>query len=111
MISADLAESDFTDETSPEAACAVVLFVFGLIPRVLRMPSAIPFAIWLKFLSNVSLSLSLLIKPASTSTAGIFVRLSTTRLGRSVIPRFLKPAFSSSELILAAICDLIPELL
>jgi xanthine/uracil permease len=45
MISADLAESDFTDETSPEAACAVVLFVFGLIPRVLRIPSAIPFAI------------------------------------------------------------------
>lgn len=107
----DLAESDFTDGTSPEAVCAVVLSVFGLIPRVLRIPSAIPFAIWLKFLSNVSLSLSLLIKPASTSTAGIFVRLSTTRLGRSVIPRFLKPAFSSSELILVAICDLIPELL
>ena len=58
MISADLAESDFTDGTSPEAVCAVVLFVFGLIPRVLRIPSAIPFAIWLKFLSNVSLSLS-----------------------------------------------------
>ena len=56
MISVDLAESDFTDGTSPESARAVVLSVFGLIPRVLRIPSAIPFAIWLKFLSNVSLS-------------------------------------------------------
>ena len=48
-------------------------------------------------------------KPASTSTAGILVLLSTTRFFLSSTPRFLKPISSSWLLMFLATSDLSPE--
>ena len=76
---------------------------------VSRMPSAIALAISLKFSSKILLSVSLLINPTSTRTAGIWVLFKTTRLGRSVIPRSSKPASASSLLIFFARVWRIPE--
>lgn len=48
-------------------------------------------------------------KPASTSTAGILVLLSTTRFFLSSTPRFLKPISSSWLLMFLATSALRPE--
>ena len=45
------------------------------------------------------LSCSVLIKPTSTSAAGISVPRRTARFGRTEVPRLAKPTFSNSALI------------
>ena len=54
------------------------------------------------FLSKSWLSMSLLIKPVSTRTAGISVFRRTMSPGTSSTPRFLNPTFSSWRLIFSA---------
>ena len=73
-----------------------------------NIPLAIAIAISLNSASNFSLSASLFIKPASTRTAGIFVRLRTTKLGRSITPLTSKPRFANSLFIFRANVAFIP---
>ena len=81
-----------------------------LMPSVSRMPSAMARAISLKLSSKSMLSVSELINPTSTRTAGIFVRRRTTSPGRAFTPRFTKPIPSSCSFIFSAISSLMPDL-